>query len=143
MLKDNVKIERPILGEFMNVICFRYLGADAEELAGRALVVDAGRQRGQDVIEELGLQNSHTSADALQKQLDDVLGLNGTRLCIIDKVVATETGGFEVHTNECACNVYSQGVLIGAISSITGKTMLGKEVGETGTNGHIYSIEPL
>jgi hypothetical protein len=135
--------DRPTLGPFMHVVCFRYLGADAEELAGRALLVDAGRQRGRDVIEELGLINNYESAEALQKQLDDTLGMNGTRLCIIKSVTEHADGGFEVHTSECAFDHYTQGVLIGAISAITGQTMLGEETGKPAENERVYHIRPF
>jgi hypothetical protein len=140
---SDMKINRPTLGPFMSVICFRYLNDDAEELAGRALIVDAGRHRGRDVIEELGLMGSHESAEALQKQLDDTLGVNGTRLCIIKSVTEKDDGGFEVHADECASPAYTMGVLIGAISAITGQTMLGKEFAQDGGGSHTYHIDPL
>jgi hypothetical protein len=35
------------------------------------------------------------------------------------------------------------GVLLGAISAITGQTMLGKEFAQNGESGHTYHIDPL
>lgn len=134
----DIQINRPTLGEFMSVTCFRYLSEDAEELAGRALVIDAGRQRGSDVIEQMGLKGSHESGETLQQQLDDVFGVNGTRLCMVKQVRETDEGGFEVHVEECASVPYTQGVLLGAISAITGKTILSGDSYDTDSTGHIY-----
>ncbi len=141
----DIKIHRPTLGPFMHVICFRYLGDDAEDLAGRALVVDAGRQRGHDVMEELGVMGSHQDPEAIKKELNDVIGLEGTRLCIIESVEKHADGGFEVHVREPACITYTLGVLVGAISAMTGVNMLGKDApdGDKGEEGRVYHIYPL
>ncbi len=114
-------------------------------MAGRALVVDAGRQRGQDLIEEHGLTGSHQTADAIQQELDKAFGINGTRLCLIQEITQNDDGGFTVRATECACPTYTLGVLIGAISAITGQTMLGKEIDapQEGAEGRIYHINPF
>jgi hypothetical protein len=140
-----IEVKRPTLGPFMSVVCFRYLGEDAEGLAGRALVVDAGRQRGQDLVEELGIQNTPHTAEELQRDLDNALGVNGTRLCLIKSIKAIDGGGFEVYAGEYACGTYTLGVLIGAISAINGKTMLGKDTEAEGIESceRIYHITPL
>lgn len=144
MKMREVNINRPTLGPFMSVVCFRYLHDDAMDLAGQALIVDAGRQRGQDLIDELGIAGQHQVADAIHKDLHDALGPDGTRLCIINSISERDGGGFEVHSSECASPIYTLGVLIGAISSITGQTMIGKHMGkEDGTEEHVYHIEPL
>ncbi len=142
----DIRVKRPTLGPFMSVVCFRYLHDDAMDLAGRALIVDAGRQRGQDLIEELGLQGKFSGADDLLKRLQDAFGPEGTRLCLIEQIIEKDDGGFEVHSTECASPIYTLGVLIGAISGITGKTMLGEEIeatGKEGVEGRIYSIHPF
>jgi hypothetical protein len=141
-MKD-VNVDRSTLGPFMSMICFRYLAEGAEELAGQAMLVDAGRQRGHDLITELGLENSHEDAAKLQQQLDAALGVNGTRLCVVQSVTGTETEGFEVKTAECVSPHYTIGVLIGAISTMTGKTMLGKHVDGDSSGVRTYHIEPL
>jgi len=140
-----IKVNRPTLGPFMHVVCFRYLVEDADDLAGRALIVDAGRQRGQDLIEQLGKKGTHQKAQDIQRELDDALGLNGTRLCIIQSVTEKDNGGFQIHAMECASPAYTMGVLVGAISAITGVSMLGKEtdVGAEGPEARIYDIDPL
>lgn len=141
-MKD-VNVDRSTLGPFMSVVCFRYLAEGAEDLAGQAMLVDAGRQRGHDLIAELGLANSHEDAAKLHQQLDAALGINGTRLCVVKSVTETEAGGFEIQTEECISPHYTIGVLIGAISTMTGKTMLGKNVDANDSGGQTYLIEPL
>jgi hypothetical protein len=49
---------RPTLGPFMSIVCFQYLRIGTEEVADRAPVVAAGRKRGYDLIEGLGLLGS-------------------------------------------------------------------------------------
>jgi hypothetical protein len=141
-----LKINRPTLGPFMSVVCFRYLHDDAEELAGQALIIDAGRQRGRDLIEGMQLECSNQCAEEIQNELHKALGPDGTRLCLIESVVAKDNGGYEVRSFECASPKYTLGVLIGAISSITGKTMLGHEmevIGKEDVEGRVYHIDPL
>jgi hypothetical protein len=139
----DTQVDRSTLGSFMSMVCFRYLAEGAEQLAGQAMLVDAGRHRGRDLITELGLANTHEESGKLCQQLDDALGVNGTRLCIVKSVVETETGCFEIYIEENVSTHYTIGVLIGAISTMTGKTMLGKDMGEQGANGRIFHITPL
>jgi hypothetical protein len=138
-----VQIKRPTLGPFMSVVCFRYLHDDAMDLAGQALVVDAGRQRGNDLIHELGAQGTHQNGAKLYKELDDALGMNGTRLCLIQSVKEMDNGGFEVHSKECASPTYTLGVLIGAISAMVGKTFIGKELEGASPDERVFQIEPF
>lgn len=140
---NDAPVDRSTLGSFMSTVCFRYLAEGADQLAGQAMLVDAGRQRGHDLITELGLANTHEDSEKLRQRLDDALGAQGTCLCIVKSVTETAEGGFEVHTEESVSAHYTRGVLIGAISTMTGKTMLGKEIGATGPGSHTYLIEPL
>lgn len=142
----DVTVNRPTLGPFMHVVCFRYLHDDAVELVGNALIIDAGRQRGHDIIEQLGSLSTNSDTDAIYKLLYDTLGPDGTRLCLVHSVKQTENGGYEVYSTECASPIYTLGVLIGAITAITGQKMSGKEVavtGEEGIEGRIYHIEAV
>jgi hypothetical protein len=144
MMNDTqVDVDRSTLGSFMSMVCFRYLAEGAEQLAGQAMLVDSGRHRGRDLITELGLANAHEDDETLRQRLDDALGVNGTRLCIVKSVVETDAGAFDIHIEENVSTHYTIGVLIGAISTMTGKTMLGKDMGEQGANGRAFHIEPL
>ncbi len=139
----DIKINRPTLGDFMHVVCFRYLSDDAEESAGRALVVDAGRQRGHDVMEELGVLGKHQAAADIMAELNDALGINGTKLCIISNMEEQDDGGFEIHAVEVICPNYTLGVMIGAVSAATGTKMLGKQQSEGDESKIVYHIYPF
>jgi predicted hydrocarbon binding protein len=146
---------RPTLGPFMHTVCFQYLRTVAEETAGRALVISAGRKRGQDVINGLGLNGKATDADVMRAKLDEVLGVDGTRLCIVNSVTAKANGGYEVRIKESACTAgvtasepqctFTLGVFIGAISTLTAKTMVGHETEccAMGAAECVYQIDPF
>lgn len=146
---------RPTLGDFMNVVCFQYLRQVAEETAGRALIITAGRQRGHDLAEELGLMGVSQDAAVLQQKLDHALGAEGTRLCLVQNITAKANGGYEVRITESACIAgvtsseplcaFTMGVFIGAISTMTGQRMLGTETqcAATGADACIYQIDPV
>src|SRR5579859_6693468 len=95
--------KRPTLGDFMSVTCFHFLRMGAEDIAGRVPIVAAGRERGANVAEELGLVNSTKDADTIRERLYAALGPDGTRLCLVQAVTAKPNGGYEVRINEGAC----------------------------------------
>jgi predicted hydrocarbon binding protein len=146
---------RATLGPFMSLTCFHYLREVAEETAGRALVVSAGRKRGLELIESIGLANSSQDAATIAEKLDEALGAEGTRLCIVSSVTAKPNGGYEVHIRDGACTAgvtsdepycaFTMGVFIGAITAITGRRMIGKETECTaqGKPECIYQIDPF
>lgn len=147
---------RPTLGAFMSVTCFHYLRQGAEDTAGRALIVAAGRLRGHDIVASLGLMGKVEDAAVMHEQLAQVLGANGTRLCLVQKVVDQGGGNYEVHITEGACTAgvtqasephcaFTMGVFIGAISAFTGKRMNGHETQCCGMGNQecIYQITAL
>jgi predicted hydrocarbon binding protein len=146
---------RPTLGSLMSLTCFHYLRHGAEDAAGRALVVSAGRQRGHDVAEELGLLGSMAEAEQIREKLALALGAEGTRLCLVQSVTPTANSGFEVRVAEGACTAgvtsqepycaFTLGVFIGAISAITGQRMIGREVECSAMSRPecVYLIEPF
>jgi len=146
--------DRPTLGSFMNTVCFQYLRLGTEEVADRAPVIASGRKRGYDVIESLGLMGSTQDPKVIRDKLDEVLGVNGTKLCIVNKVTAKPDGGFEVRVSEGACAAgqtsskpictFTMGVFIGAIHAITGQRMRGTETEceACGAKECVYQIEP-
>lgn len=147
--------KRPTLGDFMDSTCFQYLRSGTEDLVGRAAIVLSGKNRGSDLINELGLAGSTTDASVLQAKLDEALGINGTRLCMVQNVVTHPNGGYEVRIAEGACTAgvssdmphcaFTLGVFVGAISALTGKTMIGRETecSAQGKDQCIYEIEPM
>lgn len=84
---------RANLGSLMSLTCFHYLREVAEETAGRALVVSAGRKRGYDLAEGLGLLGDSQDPAVLRARLDAALGADGTRLCVVRTVSAKDNGG--------------------------------------------------
>lgn len=147
--------DRPTLGSFMSLVCFQYLRVGTEEVADRAPVVASGRKRGYDVIHDLGLANSNPSPEAIRDKLDEVLGVNGTRLCIVNSVSAKPDGGFEVRIKEGACTAgqksdtphcaFTMGVFIGALHALTGQRMNGFETEccASGAAECVYQITPV
>lgn len=146
---------RPTLGPLMSLTCFHYLRHGAEEAAGRALVVSAGRQRGYDLAEALGILGTTVDAAVIKEKLGSALGAEGTRLCLVRSVAPTPGGGFEVRISEGACTAgvtaeepycaFTLGVFIGAVSAITGQRMVGRETecSAMGKPECVYVIEPF
>jgi hypothetical protein len=146
---------RPTLGPFMSLICFQYLRVGTEEVAERAPVVASGRQRGYDLVEGLGLLGSTTDNEAIRVQLNEALGVNGTRLCLVNSIQPKPGGGYEVRISEGACTAnqvssqphcaFTMGVFIGAIHALTGSRMNGVETAccACGADECVYQIEPI
>lgn len=146
---------RAVLGSFMDAVCFQYLRINTEETAGRAPIVSAGRKRGYELIESLGLMGSNPEASVIQAKLDAALGANGTRLCLITSITRNANGSYEVRLVECACTMgqtsteplcaFTLGVFIGALHAISGTRMTGRETAcqAMGAPECIYQIEPI
>lgn len=147
--------KRPILGDFMSVTCFHFLRVGAEDIAGRVPIVAAGRERGSNVAEELGLAGATKDAAVIYEKLKAALGAEGTRLCIVEAVTAKPNGGYEVQISESACSAgvtdsephcaYTMGVFVGALSTITGQRMKGTESACSAMGGPrcIYQVDPI
>lgn len=147
--------QRTTLGQFMNLACFQYLRVGTEEVAGRAPIVAAGRKRGYDLIESLGLLGTTQDAAAIQNALAAALGVDGTRLCIVNSIAPTGNGGYTVKISEGACTAgqtaseplcaFTMGVFVGALHGITGAQMRGKEsvCSASGAETCVYEIEPV
>lgn len=146
---------RDTLGPYMHGLCFQYFRSFAEEVAGRAPIVAAGRKRGWDVAVSNGWTNSDMDPAELAKKVGDILGINGTRLCIVKSITATPEGGYEVRITEGACTAgvtrdepecaFTLGVFVGACSAVKGEPLFGKETTCAAMNGEecVYLINPL
>lgn len=146
---------RPTLGNFMSLICFQYLRVGTEDVADRAPVVAAGRQRGYDLVEGLGLMGSTKDPAVIREKLDTALGLKGTKLCLVQSVTLKPNGGYEVRITEGACTAgqkssqphcaFTLGVFIGAIHAFTGSRVTGHETEccACGAESCVYQIDPV
>lgn len=147
------EVIRPTLGAYMSIECFRYLRFGAEDTAGRALIVSAGKQRGHSLKDVLKGVNSE-DVSQLKATLAKLLGVDGTRLCMVDDVTKTATG-YEVRVSESACcygvksdeNVcaYTLGVFSGVMEVVSGKRIAGQET-ECAATGHeqcVYKLDIL
>jgi len=148
-----MEVARPILGGFMSAECFRYLRMDAEETAGRALIVTAGKQRGRSLADFLkGIKPDDTAKIA--ETLGKILGVEGTRLCLVKEVIKTDDG-YTFKIDESACSyglkadvptcAYTLGVFAGAVEIITGKRAHGveHECQAIGSKFCVYQVELL
>jgi predicted hydrocarbon binding protein len=144
---------REKLGAYMSIECFRYLRFGAEDTAGRALIVNAGKQRGhslKDMLKEVSLQDEKK----VEQVLGEILGLKGTRLCLVQSAKRTANGyTFTIDESACCSGTqapepvcaYTLGVFIGALESMSGKRVMGQEVECKATNNPfcVYQLEYL
>ncbi len=148
---------RPELGDFSSIVCFRavVVGLEAAlgEKAAMIALVSAGRDRGKQLVKELGLTSMPLSEAA--PALQAALGKHGTRLCIIDRI--EETGeNYKVYCRETICSAgepqgsprlltYTQGAIQGALEALTGKRLRGKQVESVlrGSNHDVIDFQRL
>jgi hypothetical protein len=132
---------RTELGDFSSIICFKAVVMGIEEALGEKAaaiaLISAGRQRGKDVAKQLGLTGQSLTSETVLNPLKAALGQEGTRLCIIDKIV--ETGELiTVHCRETICSTgepdgsprkltFTLGAVQGVLEQISGKRLRGKQ----------------
>ncbi|MCB9677912.1 MAG: hypothetical protein H6737_22630 [Alphaproteobacteria bacterium] len=150
---------RPRLGDYNSIVCFRAVVVGMEEALGkRAAMVAlkaAGRRRGEQLVESLGLTGKGPADTvALAKALDDALGLEGTRLCFIPRV-DREGENFRIYLAETICSAdepmgserelsFTFGALHGAMEALYGVKLRGKQTGSIlrGADYDIMELEP-
>ncbi|HEY9646897.1 MAG TPA: hypothetical protein V6C88_11030 [Chroococcidiopsis sp.] len=107
------------------------------EKAAAISLLSAGRQRGKQVAEQLGLTGKGIDSDEIIVLLQKALGKEGTRLCIID-TIAEANGMFTVHCRETICSAdepqgsprkltFTLGAIQGVLEQVTGKRLRGKQ----------------
>jgi len=133
---------RSELGDFSSIVCFKALVVGTEEALGEKAaaiaLISAGRQRGRQVANELGLAGKGLAAENIIALLQAALGKEGTRLCIIEKIV--ETGeSIAVYCRETICSAgepegsprkltFTLGAVQGVLEQISGKRLRGKQI---------------
>ncbi|KYC44230.1 hypothetical protein WA1_02315 [Scytonema hofmannii PCC 7110] len=133
---------RPMLGDFVNVIDFKALLDGIEENMGKkaaAIIIStAGRAYGKKIATMLGATAETQDLTTVLKKLNKSLGMEGTRLCVIDEVTQQE-GFIRVTIVEplemCGENANSErlcpftlGILGGFIDQILQKRHQGRQI---------------
>ncbi len=155
--EDVVALLRPELGDFSSVICLKAIIVGMEDILGvqatAIALTSAGRIRGKAVFEELGVgvgESLHTVAE----RLDSVLGLEGTRLCIVDRI-EQDGDSLLVYTSETVCSAgeadgsdrkctYTLGVVWGALEQVLDRKYRGTQVESVlrGAHHDIFRLAP-
>jgi predicted hydrocarbon binding protein len=130
---------RPSLGEFSSIVCFKAVITGMEEALGEKAtaiaLIAAGRTRGKNLANELGLSGATKDLDLIATKLNAAVGSAGTRLTAIDKIVQ-EGDIIKVYCTETVCSAgepqgsprkctFTMGAVWGALTEITGKKLRG------------------
>ncbi|MDF5717910.1 MAG: hydrocarbon-binding protein [Rhizonema sp. NSF051] len=144
---------RARLGDFSSIICFKSAIVGMEDALGdkttAIALTAAGRSRGKHLAQELNLVRSFLSLEDITYKLGSVLGQEGTRLCIIEKI-QKEGDVIKVYTSETFCSAdepqgstrkctYTLGAVWGALEQIFGKRFQGKHT-ESVLRGGEYDV---
>jgi predicted hydrocarbon binding protein len=133
---------RPELGDFSSVVCFKAVVIGAEEALGQKAaaiaLIAAGRQRGKQLAEQLNLtgKSGELSLEEVTEKVRYTLGKDGTRLCIVDKIVQ-EGEAYKVYTRETVCSAgeeegssrqctFTLGAIQGFLEAFLGKRLRGQ-----------------
>jgi hypothetical protein len=150
---------RPHLGDFNSIVCFKAVVTGMEDALGEKAtaiaLTTAGRTRGKKLAESLGLSASTEALDKIQEKLSLALGKDGTRLCIIDKIV-TEGDTIKVYTSETVCSAgetqgserkctFTLGAVWGAIEQVTSKRFRGVHTESVlrGGSNDVFEFTPI
>lgn len=143
---------RSELGDFSSIVCFKAVVVGVEEALGEKAaaiaLISAGRARGKQVAIELNLAERNISLAEMAPILNSVLGKEGTRLCIIDRI--TEAEAIKVFCRETICSAgeaqgsarkltYTLGAIQGVLEQMTGKRLRGKQV-ESVVRGSTHDV---
>ncbi|MFP4410159.1 hypothetical protein [Coleofasciculus sp.] len=96
---------RQELGDFSSIVCLKAIVVGVEEALGEKAaaiaMISAGRQRGKELAKKLNLvdKGSSVSLKEITEKAQLALGKEGTRLCVIDKIIQ-EGDVYKVYTRE-------------------------------------------
>jgi len=134
--------DRSELGQFSSIVCFKAVVTGAEEALGEKAamitLISAGRMRGKQLAEQLGLKGKGGSHAELVPLLQQALGKDGTRLCIVDKIEQTNET-VKVYCLETICSAgepqgserkltFTLGAIQGVMESVMGERLRGKQI---------------
>lgn len=149
------KAVRYELGEFMSTVCFKAAVTGLEEVLGEkaaAIALSAaGRKRGKQLAEQFNLVNQglNISFVDLASKLRHAIGVEGTRLCIVDRI-EQDNEVLKVYARETVCSAgeeegssrrctYTLGALQGFLEAVTGHRLRGKQT-ESVLKGSDYDV---
>ncbi len=133
---------RPELGDFSSIVCFKAVVVGVEEALGEKAaaiaLISAGRARGKQVAANLQLAGLPEKLEEIAPIVNQALGKDGTRLCIVDKIVATDET-IRVYCRETVCSAgeaagsnrkltFTLGAIQGVLEQVTGKRLRGKQI---------------
>lgn len=150
---------REELGEFCSIVCFKAAITGMEEALGEKAttiaLIAAGRARGKNLAKELGLTKNSNNWDLITDKIGFALGINGTKLCKIEKIVE-QSNTIKVSTSETMCSAgeaqgssrkctFTLGAVWGALEEITGKRLKGTHTESVlrGGNNDVFEFSPL
>lgn len=132
---------RPELGEFSSIVCFKAVVVGIEEALGEKAaaiaLISAGRNRGRQIAEQLGIKGTNASHADLLPLFEKALGKDGTRLCIVDQIEETNDV-ITVHCQETICSAgepqgsprkltFTLGAIQGVLEQVFSKRLRGKQ----------------
>lgn len=134
---------RKELGDFSSIVFLKAILSGMEEAIGEKTtaiaMISAGRQQGKKLVQDLDLVNKGIDlplAD-IREKMNHILGLEGTRLCIIDKIEQEEQA-YKVYTKETFCSAgesnnssrqctYTLGAIQGFLEGFLGIRLRGRQ----------------
>lgn len=150
---------RPELGDFSSIACFKSVIEGVENALGEKAtaisLLAAGRDRGKNLAQELELVGLSISLDEVTARLNQVLGKQGTRLCIIEKVVQ-DGEVVKVYTAETVCSAgepqgssrnatFTLGTIWGVLEQLLNYRLQGKQTESVlrGGSHDVFEFTPL
>jgi hypothetical protein len=137
-----MSVLRPVLGDFNSIVCTKAIVKGVEEALGEKAaaiaLISAGRARGKSLIAELGLNGQQISLETLTPLIAKALGQDGTKLCIVDKIVEVD-GSYFVYAKETVCTAdepdgsnrpctFTLGAVQGALEAMLNVRLRGKHI---------------
>lgn len=141
---QEIKHLRPELGDFSSIIFLKAILIGIEEALGdktaAIAMISAGRNQGKNLAKDLNLVGNETklSLEQIQDKINLILGIKGTRLCLIDKI-EQEGDIYKVYAKETFCSAgeaegssrtctYTLGVIQGFLEAFLNKRLHGKQI---------------
>ncbi|EDX74557.1 hypothetical protein MC7420_6035 [Coleofasciculus chthonoplastes PCC 7420] len=103
-----LEIKRDKLGQLSSIESFRAIVEGMTDALGdkatAVALTSAGRKHGKEVAAKLGFNGSEQNLDDAAKQITELLGEKGSRLCIIDRIVR-DGDSIKVYALETLCAI--------------------------------------